>query len=159
MAQHAQKPRGAADRDDSDVKAPRPSYRRNNRRSLIHPASAADGSGPPEVYWSEGVTPSGTGSHAQGQPFTFLREPTPEPDDRGEKRRPGVAGGYYYEDNDDGEVRYGADRRICGVRPVAFWGIVAVTLMILVGVAVGVGVGVGMQKPTAAASTTPDGTR
>lgn len=148
MAQHAQKQKQQLPADGSGEEAPRPNIRRNNRRSLYHPASAADGNGVPEVYWSEGATPSGNGTNAQSQAeaFTFLREPTPEPTDRREKRGVGVGGGYY--EDEDGASDLRTERRVCGFRPVLFWGIVAVTLVVLVGVAVGVGVGVGMQKPS-----------
>jgi hypothetical protein len=160
MAQHAQQAEGTGE----DI--PRSTIRRDKRRSLYHPASAAEGNIAPEVYFSEeGATPSGTGTNAQAQPetFTFLREPTPEPTDRREKTRAGVGGGYY-EDEDDGELRDRTERRIYGFRPVLFWGIVAVTLVVLIGVSVGIGVGVGLQKPSptlgdATSSISPSATR
>lgn len=116
----------------------RPQYQRNNRRSLYHPPSAAGGAGPPEVYWSEGATPSAT----QNETFTFYREPTPEPDD---KRGAGVG---VHSGSLDEESIGRDERRICGVRRIIFWGLVAVALAVLIGVGVGVGVGVGLSKPS-----------
>ena len=124
----------------------RPNLNRNNRRSLYHPPSAAGGNSPPEVYWSEGgATPSAT----QQDTFTFYRDPTPEPEERrGEKRGVGVG----VHTGDDGELSDLGERRICGLRRVWFWGIVALALMVVVAIAVGVGVGVGLSTPSAEVS-------
>ncbi|EEY18961.1 predicted protein [Verticillium alfalfae VaMs.102] len=125
---------------------PRPGARRNNRTSLYHPPASAQGNGAPEVYWSEGATPSGYSRGDEGESYTFYREPTPEPQ---EKRRTGVG----IDTPSDDEAGFGRwagkarlNRRMCGLRAWVFWGIVALALIVLIGVGVGVGVGVGMSS-------------
>ncbi|EGY21528.1 uncharacterized protein VDAG_10510 [Verticillium dahliae VdLs.17] len=131
---------------------PRPSARRNNRTSLYHPPASAQGNGAPEVYWSEGATPSGYSRGDEGESYTFYREPTPEPQ---EKRRTGVG----IDTPSDDEAGFGRwagkarlNRRMCGVRAWVFWGIVALVLIVLTGVGVGVGVGMSSGGTSAAAA-------
>ncbi|KAM0273581.1 hypothetical protein ACHAQH_008244 [Verticillium albo-atrum] len=124
---------------------PRPTARRNNRTSLYHPAASAQGNGAPEVYWSEGATPSGYSRGDEGESYTFYREPTPEPQ---EKRRTGVGVGNLSDDEGafGGRAKERLNRRLCGMKAWIFWGVVALVLIVLIGVGVGVGVGVGMSS-------------
>ncbi|ROT37173.1 hypothetical protein SODALDRAFT_324822 [Sodiomyces alkalinus F11] len=78
----------------------------SKRQSLYHPPAAARGAAPPEIYWSEGATPSASNledpddgasanhagttgpgvarsvSRSRVGSYTFYREPTPEPQEK-----------------------------------------------------------------------------
>ncbi|KAL0938537.1 uncharacterized protein CTRU02_205147 [Colletotrichum truncatum] len=95
----------------------------------------------PSVYWAgDDPTP------LNGDEYTFYREGTPPPDEKGAAASAGYARkrGLSLYDEERRARQERRQRKCCGLRMWVFWLLVALIILVVLGVGVGVGVGVGL---------------